>query len=283
MRDVSSQSGTDLDRLLALVERLRAPDGCPWDREQTLPDLRAYLLEEAHEVADAIDRADFDGLAGELGDLLFQIAFVARLAEEAERFRADEPIARVAAKMIARHPHVFGDDKLADAKSVREAWERRKLAERGAEPGERRSLLDGATAASLPALLAAYRLTQKASGVGFDWPNAEAVLAKVEEELAELRAELSPELRDGAERKDAEALRARRREEVGDLLFAVANLARHFEIDPEAALAGANLKFRRRFAAVEAGLEARGRQLGEATLAEMDALWDEAKAAERSP
>jgi len=274
MRDVHSKAGTDLDRLLALVERLRAPDGCPWDREQTLPDLRAYLLEEAHEVADAIDRGDFDGLAGELGDLLFQVAFVVRLAEEAGRFAAAEPIARVAAKMIARHPHVFGEEKLADAKSVREAWERRKLAE-GAVA--RRSLLDGATAASLPALLAAYRLTQKAAGVGFDWPDANAVLAKVDEELAELRAELSDA---ESPASDAEA-KERRRAELGDLLFAVANLARHLEIDPEAALAGANLKFRRRFAAVEAGLEARGRKLGEATLAEMDALWDEVKAKER--
>lgn len=279
MRDISSKSGTDLDRLVALVERLRAPDGCPWDREQTLPDLRAYLLEEAHEVADAIDRADLDALAGELGDLLFQIAFVARLAEEAGGFTAADPIARVAAKMIARHPHVFGEERLADARAVREAWERRKLVE---NEGARRSLLDGATAASLPALVAAYRLTQKAAGVGFDWPDAAAVVAKVDEELAELKAELVPE----ATAEQGEPTSADRRErlkaELGDLLFALANLARHLEIDPEAALAGANLKFRRRFAAVETGLAATGIQLGEATLAAMDALWDAEKARERA-
>jgi ATP diphosphatase len=271
MRDVSKESGTDLDRLVALVERLRAPDGCPWDREQTLPDLRAYLLEEAHEVADAIDRADHEALAGELGDLLFQIAFIARLEEESGSFAPADPVARATAKMIARHPHVFGEERLADARAVREAWERRKLEE---SAGERRSLLDGATSASLPALVAAYRLTQKAAGVGFDWPDAAAVVAKVDEELAELKAELAP----GAASVDRERLKS----ELGDLLFALANLARHLEIDPEAALAGANLKFRRRFAAVEAGLERSGRRLGEASLAEMDELWEAEKARERS-
>jgi len=259
---------TDLARLLALVARLRAPDGCPWDREQALPDLRAYLLEEAHETADAIDRGDLQALAGELGDLLFQAAFVARLAEEAGAFGAGDAIDRVEAKMIDRHPHVFGGERLEDARAVREAWERRKLTREG---NGRASLLDGAAAATLPALVAAYRLTQKAAGVGFDWPNAAAVLAKVDEELAEVRQELA---------SDGAPARGRLRDEVGDLLFAVANLARHLEIDPEAALAAANLKFRRRFAAVEAGLAERGRPLAEATLAEMDELWDAAKRAE---
>jgi MazG family protein len=273
VRDVSSTSLTDLDRLLALVDRLRAPDGCPWDREQRLADLRAYLLEEAHEAAAAIDADDLEALAGELGDLLFQIAFVLRLAEEAGGPGAAAPIERAAAKMIARHPHVFGADRLADARAVRAAWERRKLAESG---NGRASLLDGVTAASLPALLAAYRLTQKAAGVGFDWPDAAAVLAQVDEELGELKREiLSPGAAAGDER------RARLGAELGDLLFALANLARHLEVDPEAALARTNLKFRRRFAAVEAGLAARGTPLGEAPLAEMDALWEEAKARER--
>jgi ATP diphosphatase len=259
---------TDLARLLALVARLRAPDGCPWDREQRLSDLRAYLLEEAHETADAIDRGDLEALAGELGDLLFQAAFVARLAEEAGAFRAGDAIDRVEAKMIDRHPHVFGGERLADARAVREVWERRKLAREG---GGRGSLLDGAAAATLPALVAAYRLTQKAAGVGFDWPDAAAVLAKVDEELAEVRQELA---------SGAAPARERLRDELGDLLFAVANLARHLDVDPEAALAGANLKFRRRFAAVEAGLAERGRPLAEATLAEMDELWEAAKRAE---
>ena len=272
MRDIRDLSATDLDRLLALVERLRAPDGCPWDREQTLGDLRAYLLEEAHEAAAAIDHGDWDALCSELGDLLFQVAFLSRLAEEAGTFRAGDPIARVAVKMIERHPHVFGGEPLPDSRAVRAAWERRKLRH---ESDGRASLLDDATAATLPALVAAYRLTQKASGVGFDWPDAAAVLAKVEEEAAELRAEITTTA-DGA----AAPSRERQREEVGDLLFAIANLARHLHVDPEAALAAANLKFRRRFAAVERGLAERGRPLAEATLEEMDALWEAAKVAE---
>jgi ATP diphosphatase len=274
MRDTRDLSPTDLDRILALVERLRAPDGCPWDREQTLGDLRAYLLEEAHEAAAAIDERDYDALCSELGDLLFQVAFLSRLAEEAGEFRAAEPIARVTAKMIERHPHVFGGEPLPDAGAVRQAWERRKLRH---EPDRRGSLLDGAAAAGLPALVAAYRLTQKAAGVGFDWPDAGSVLAKVAEETRELGAEIAAPAGDGP----GEERRARLREELGDLLFAVANLGRHLHVDPEAALAETNLKFRRRFAAVERGLAERGRRLDEATLAEMDELWEAAKRAER--
>jgi ATP diphosphatase len=274
MEALPQPARTDLARLLDLVARLRAPDGCPWDREQTLADLRAYLLEEAHETAAAIDHGDLGALAGELGDLLFQTAFLARLGEEAGAFTLGDAIDRVESKMIDRHPHVFGGERLADARAVREAWERRKLR---AEGNGRVSLLDGAAAASMPALLAAYRLTQKAAGVGFDWPDAESVFAKLEEETRELRHEVA-----AAVRTPGGDERARLREEVGDLLFAVANLARHLDVDPEAALAGANLKFRRRFAAVEAGLAARGRRLEEATLAEMDELWEQAKRGERS-
>jgi nucleoside triphosphate diphosphatase len=261
-RQPPPDSGTaaDLRPLLDLVERLRAPDGCPWDREQGLGEVRAYLLEEAHELAAAIDGRDWREIAGELGDLLFQVAFIGRLAAEAGAFDLAGAIEGVRRKMVARHPHVFGDEELADAAAVRAAWERRKLQE---EPG-RASLLGGVPA-SLPALLGAYRLTQKAAGVGFDWPDAAAVLAKAEEEIGELRRALA-----------AGAVQAVR-EEVGDLLFTVANLARQLQIDPEAALAAANRKFRRRFEHVEKGLAARGRRLGEATLAEMDALWEEAK------
>jgi len=250
----------DLQKLLDLVARLRAPDGCPWDREQVLANLRAYLLEEAHEAAGAIDNADWGEIAEELGDLLFQIAFIGRLAEEAGAFSLSQVVDRVHHKMVARHPHVFGDEVLADSQAVRQAWERRKLRE---EP-DRASLLAGVPA-SLPALLGAYRLTQKAAGVGFDWPDAGAVLEKVEEEAAELREALAA--------GDREATR----EEVGDLLFTLANLARKLDVDPEAALAGTNLKFRRRFAQVEKGLAARGKSAAEASLEEMDALWEEAK------
>lgn len=292
----------DLGKLLALIARLRGPGGCPWDREQTLADLRAYLVEEAHEAAAAIDAVVATGdatrrvtagdaerngsapeaavggsaddawgaLGGELGDLLFQAAFVAALAEESGRFTAAEAIDRVHAKMVERHPHVFppagGEgEALADAGAVSRAWERRKL-ERG---GGRESLLAGVPA-SLPALLAAYRMTQKAAGVGFDWPDAAAVLAKLDEERAELAHALAP----GA---GAAADPAAVREEIGDLLFTAANLARKLGIDPEAALAATNAKFRRRFAHVEARLAERGRRPDQSDLAEMDALWQEAK------
>jgi ATP diphosphatase len=263
-----------LGRLVALVTRLREPDGCPWDREQTLTDIRAYLLEEAHELADAIDgvtaarepaarAAAWQELSGELGDLLFQTAFIGRLAEEAGVFGLAEAITAVEQKMIARHPHVFAGESLADAQAVREAWERRKLRE---EPA--RSSLLGGVSSSVPALLAAYRLTQKAAGVGFDWDRAEDVLAKLEEEIGELRQAL-------AANPAGEAVR----EELGDLLFTAANLARKLDRDPEAALALANRKFRERFGHVEQALAARGRRLSEASLEEMEALWQEAKRA----
>lgn len=259
----------NLQKLLDLVARLRAPDGCPWDREQALPDVRAYLLEEAHETAGAIDSGDWDEIAAELGDLLFQVAFIGRLAEEAGAFDLDGAIEGVHAKMVARHPHVFGTEEdrgnLSDAQAVREAWERRKVKK---DPG--RSVLAGVSA-SLPALLSSYRLTQKAAGVGFDWPDAASVLQKIDEELAELRGALA--VGPGAPDRDAVA------EELGDLLFTLANLGRKLDLDPEAALARANLKFRHRFESIEAGLAAAGKTPADATLEEMDGLWNEAKRA----
>ncbi len=257
----------DLQKLLDLVARLRAPDGCPWDREQSLGDVRAYLLEEAHETAGAIDSGDWEEIANELGDLLFQVAFIGQLGQEAGTFDLSQAIEAVHAKMVARHPHVFGSEEdrnsLGDAQAVREAWERRKVKK---DPG--RSVLAGVSA-SLPALLSSYRLTQKASGVGFDWPDAASVVEKVDEELAELRSALGG----GANPVDRKAVQ----EELGDLLFTLANLGRKLDLDPEAALAQANLKFRRRFESIEAGLAAAGKSPADATLAEMDALWHEAK------
>ena len=265
---------TDLARLVALVARLRAPDGCPWDREQTLSDVRGFLLEEAHEVAAAIDAGGWEAIGEELGDLLFQAAFVARLGEEAGALAAGGVVDGILAKMVARHPHVFAGDPLPDAAAVARAWERRKVAEGAAAADEAgddspRSLLDGVPA-SLPALLAAYRTTQKAAGVGFDWPDATGVLAKLDEEVAELKAELG----DGTGGEGRERIAG----ELGDLLFTVANLARKLGVDPEAALAATNRKFGRRFRHVEEGLAAAGKRLDQASLAEMDALWEEAKA-----
>jgi len=257
----------DLGTLDALVARLRGPGGCPWDREQGFDDIRAYLLEEAHEVAAAIDRRDWTELEEELGDLLFQLAFLGRLSREEGRPGLERSIAAVEAKMVERHPHVFGAasgeaSPPLDAAAVAAAWERRKL------DGRRRdgSLLDG-VAASMPSLLAAYRMTQKAAGVGFDWATAGEVLDKVKEELGELEHALAhtPESA---------------RDEIGDLLFAIANLARHLGVDPEAAAARTNLKFRARFRHIEERLREVGSRPDQATLAEMDALWNEAKALE---
>jgi len=276
-RPAFAGAATDLARLLNLVARLRAPDGCPWDREQGLADVRAYLLEEAHEVAAALDGGSWEAIAEELGDLLFQVAFLARLGEEAGALEAGAVIDRILAKMVARHPHVFGGEELPDAAAVARAWERRKRDEGRARAGDGDSevppsLLAGVPA-TLPALLGAYRMTQKAAGVGFDWPDAAAVLVKLDEEIAELRAELA-----APESTPAPAPgRERIAEELGDLLFTAANLARKLGLDPEAALAAANRKFRQRFAHVERDLAERGRRLGDATLDEMDALWAEAK------
>lgn len=273
-----------LEPLLDLVRRLRAPDGCPWDREQTLSSVRAYLLEEAHEAAAAIDEvamgeaeeSEEDGeaarraLAEELGDLLFQVAFVGVLQEEAGGPGLGESICGVHRKMVRRHPHVFGDEGgEIDADAVVRQWERRKSRERDGET----SLLDGVPD-SLPSLVAALRLTQKAAGVGFDWPDVGGVVAKIREELAEVEEHLG--VRD--EGQDEGALREDAlRDEIGDLLFSVANLARRLDLDPEAALAGTNRKFRRRFRRVEETLRRRGRALADAELEEMDALWEAAK------
>ncbi len=269
-REAPGHLNPDLGKLARLMERLRAPDGCPWDHAQTAQSLRAYVLEEAHEVAAAIDAGDLEQLAGELGDLLFQVVFLAQIGREQGVFDLQTVIDRIHTKMVERHPHVFGDRAAADARAVHQAWERRKLEQAGAD---RRSLLAGVPT-SLPALVAAYRMTQKAAGVGFDWPDAAPVLAKVREELGELEAAgVGPE-----PPLDPAAVV----EELGDLLFTVTNLARHLAVDPEAALAQSNRKFRRRFAALETEFAARGRSLADATLAELDAGWEVVKAAERA-
>jgi len=256
--------------LSALVRKLRGPDGCPWDREQRLENLRAYLLEEAHEVAAAIDSGDWTALRSELGDLLFQIVFIASLAEERSAFDLQEVATEIEAKMVDRHPHVFGQERLENAAEVHRAWERRTLSTNASAA----SILEGVPF-TLPSLLASYRMTQKVAGIGFDWPDAEAVLAKVEEELEELRQAI----RGGTgNRSRQEAVQ----EEIGDLLFTIANLARHLEVDPEAALASSNRKFRRRFRAVEEELERSRSSLAEATIEEMEAAWQRVKSQEKS-
>ena len=274
---MTNDNPAELGSLIALVARLRRPDGCPWDREQQLADLRAYLIEEAHEVATAIDANDWPAIVEELGDLLFQIAFVIRLGEESGDTGLGAVIDGIRKKMIARHPHVFGDESADDADAVRRNWERRKARESD------RSLLAGLPS-SLPALLFAFRMTQKAAGVGFDWDRSEAVLAKLHEEIGELEVEIAAtqSLQESGAPAGGEQ-RDRLEDELGDVLFTAANLGRHLGLDPEAALARANAKFRRRFERVEAMLAEAGQTLAEVDQAALEALWQRVKAEEVSP
>lgn len=255
----------DIAVLLEIMARLRGPGGCPWDREQSFATIAPYTIEEAYEVASAIQDHDLKALPGELGDLLFQVVFHARMAQEAGLFDFGDVVEAVTAKMIARHPHIFGSAQAqADAAAQKDAWERLKQAERIAKG--QASLLDD-VASALPALMRAEKLQRRASSVGFDWNNADLVVEKIAEEAREVAQART---------------QAERAEEVGDLLFVVANLARHLKVDPEAALRAANAKFTRRFNHIETVLAARGVALADAGLPEMEALWQEAKKAEKA-
>jgi MazG family protein len=259
--------------LVELVGRLRAPDGCPWDREQTYETLRPMLVEEAYEVVEAIDERVPHRLAEELGDLLFQIVFLSQMARERGDFDVVDVITHIHTKMIRRHPHVFGDAQIETAEEVLRNWEELKRNERREAGREHpQGMLEG-VATHLPGLLEAYSLTERASRVGFDWPSVGPCLDKLSEEIDELRHELQCD-------DSGDAARRRLESEVGDLLFAAVNVARLLGVDPETALKSTNRKFRRRFRHVEFGLEAQGRSPAEASLEEMDALWEEAKAGE---
>src|SRR5664279_1588279 len=266
----------DISRLLEIMAALRTPvTGCPWDLEQDFASIAPYTIEEAYEVVDAIARGDLDDLKDELGDLLLQVVFHARMAEEQNAFAFGDIVEAISRKMIRRHPHVFADkDGKLTPSHVKEAWDRIKTEEKAERAARRppeqvahKSLLSGVKAGQ-PALTRAMELQRKASSVGFDWNDPRAVLHKIREEADEIEAAL-----DGG---DAEELAG----ETGDLLFALVNLARHVGADPEAALRGTNAKFERRFAYIERALEARGRSVAEASLVEMDALWNEAKGEE---
>jgi MazG family protein len=248
------------DDLVRIMERLRGPDGCPWDREQDWGSLRTYLLEECFEVAEALDRRRPPELCEELGDLLFQIVFLSRLATEDGSFTIDDVVRGISDKLVRRHPHVFGSEVAETADEVARNWEEIKRQEKG---GDRR-LLDSVPR-SLPALLGAQRLGEKAAQVGFDWPGPDEVLDKIDEETRELRSAI------------ADGSAAAVQEELGDLLFATTMLARRLGVDAEAALAGTNRKFRERFSWVEAELQRRGGKLGEAELDALEELWREAK------
>jgi len=252
---------TPLEGLMALVAKLRSPEGCPWDRKQTLHDIKRYLLDEAYEVAQAIDSGDRDNLREELGDLLFQIVFIARLAEEDGAFDLEDVIEAIRDKMIRRHPHVFGDANLSSPQEVVKQWEEIKERE-GKTKGS--SILSG-VAEDLPALYRAYCLGLKAAKVGFDWKGPRDVMEKVREELAELEEALEAGLLQEAS------------EELGDLLFVLANLARHLGRDPEGVLRKTNEKFIGRFQEVERALAEKGRTLDNASLEEMESLWESLK------
>ena len=259
-----------IDRLLAIMARLRDPaDGCPWDLEQTFATIAPYTVEEAYEVADAIERGNLPDLKEELGDLLLQVIFHARMAEEQGAFAFDDVAAAINEKMVRRHPHVFAEETYESLAHQKAGWEELKAAERAAKgAGRTPSLLDDVPI-GLPALTRAVKLSKRAAKVGFVWPDISHVVDKLDEELGELKAEIAA--------GDLE----KARQEMGDVLFVVANLARTLDVDPEDSLRFTNAKFVRRFQYIEARLAERGKTPDQSDLAEMDALWDEAKAAEK--
>ena len=259
----------DIGRLIEIMAALRTPgSGCPWDLEQTFDTIAPYTLEEAYEVADAIARGDLDHLKDELGDLLLQVVFHARMAQEQSKFDFGGVVEAITTKLIRRHPHVFADEHGQTAEAVKGMWERIKAEEKADRGEEPEGALSG-VAVALPALTRALKLQNKAGQVGFDWNDPRAVLAKIREEADEIEAALDAQ-------DEAHAAT-----EVGDLLFAVVNLARHLQADPEGILRATNRKFERRFASIERALAAQGKRPQDATLAEMDALWDAAKEEEK--
>lgn len=259
----------NIRKLLKIMETLRDPkDGCAWDVEQTFKSIAPYTIEEAYEVAEAIENNDMDGLKDELGDLLFQVVFHARMAEEAGRFNFSDVVEAIANKMIRRHPHVFADEKFRNAEEQTIAWEEQKAKERAEKKQE--SILDGVTV-GLPALTRAVKLQKRAARVGFDWPETSQVIDKLNEEMAEL----SEELVKNNQNKD------KVEEEFGDIMFVYANLARHLKIDPEEALRRANHKFTNRFKKIEQYIENEEKTIDQFTLEELDDFWEKAKETER--
>jgi len=267
-----SGAGPLLEKLVALMARLRGPEGCPWDRVQDYDSMKALLLEEAYEVIDAVNAHDFEGLEDELGDLLFQVVFYSRLAEEEGRFSIAKVTERLHAKLVRRHPHVFGEVKASNAAEALKSWNAVKDRERQEKPLPAASLLDG-IAPVLPSTLEAQELGVRAAEAGFDWPCARVVLDKVQEEVDELRQEL----KQTGTAPPAAADRARIEEEIGDLLFSTSQLARHLGTDPESCLRRGNQKFRRRFQELEREFARRGRKLADCSLAELEAVWNSVK------
>lgn len=256
---------TPIDELRKIVARLRAPDGCPWDREQTHASLRSDMIEEAYEAVEAIEEGDDAHFREELGDLLLQVVMHSQIASETSRFTFDEVAAEIATKLVRRHPHVFGEADAKNTEAVLKQWDAIKRAEKG---NQATSLLDGVSGA-LPALLHAEKITKRAARAGFDWENAVQVVGKIREELAETE--------EAIEQGDPDKIE----EEMGDLLFATVNFSRKLKVEPEVALRRATGKFSRRFRALETALKERGRKPEDCTLAEMDVIWDEIKRQEK--
>jgi tetrapyrrole methylase family protein/MazG family protein len=267
-----SSSAQAMDRLLDLMARLRAPDGCAWDREQTPATLKPQMIEECYEVIEAIDAGSPPHLAEELGDLLLHIVFQAQIAREAGEFTFADVAGGIADKLIRRHPHVFGDAKVDGSAGVVAQWHQLKKTEKP----ERESALDGVPRA-LPALMRADALQNKARHAGFDWPDARGALDKVREEMAEVTAEIDSDLAFARANETKLTPAPETAEEIGDLLFSIVNLTRHLKLDAEELLTGANDKFARRFRAVEARFKATGRAMADCTLEELDAAWNDVK------
>jgi ATP diphosphatase len=294
-------TGERFERAVAIMERLRAPGGCPWDREQTFDSIKPYTLEETYEVLEAIDNRDWPELAGELGDLLLQVLFYAEMAKEQSSFSIDDVLERLSTKLINRHPHVFGDVKADTSAEVKRNWEALKVEEKkkrqsaaGADSREqgKTSILAGVSSA-MPSLLEAYKLSSRAAQAGFDWPNIEGLFDKLHEETEELREQLKqfPEPGPGPQGRGvagsgrpviSENLQARLEEEVGDLFFVLVNVARYLSLDPESSLRKTNRKFKRRFQWMEAQLHESGRIPDQVSMEELESLWQQAKAHEKA-
>ncbi|MGO9085110.1 MAG: nucleoside triphosphate pyrophosphohydrolase [Terriglobales bacterium] len=296
-------TGERFEKAVAIMERLRAPGGCPWDREQTFDSIKPYTLEETYEVLEAIDNRDWPELAGELGDLLLQVLFYAEMAKEQASFSIDDVIDRLSTKLINRHPHVFGDVKADTAAEVKRNWDALKLEEKkmrqsgageaGAKsaPDGKHSILAGVSSA-MPSLLEAHKLSSRAAQAGFDWPNVDGLFDKLREETDELREHLKEFPTPGPRPQGrgvagsgrvlvSEELQSRMEEEVGDLFFVLVNVARYLSVDPESALRKTNRKFKRRFQWMEDRLRERGRSAEQASMEELESLWQQAKMQEK--
>jgi MazG family protein len=294
-------TGERFERAVAIMARLRAPGGCPWDREQTFDSITPYTLEETYEVLEAIDNRDWPELTGELGDLLLQVLFYSQMAREEGHFSVDDVLERLSTKLVDRHPHVFGEVKADTSAEVLRNWEALKAEEkkkRGAAAGEGNSensehaqSVLGGVSSKMPALMEAYKLSSRAARVGFDWPEVEGLFEKLAEETLELREELKTARVGGAHGKGiagsgkpqvSAELRERMEGEVGDLFFVLVNIARYLSLDPESALRKTNRKFKRRFQWMEERLRANGRAPEQASMDELEKLWQEAKTQERT-